>query len=102
MDHEPASDVMRRLHCAAGHLNSVISMAEAGQPCEQILHQLNAVQAALKIAGVKIIECQAQSSQEIILNSDSVEQRTKELHHLQLLFTIFVKQYSTKSEVNYE
>lgn len=102
MHPQPASDITRRLRCAAGHLNSVISMAEAGQPCEQILHQLNAVQAALKIAGVKIIECQAQSSQDIILNSASVEQRTEELRHLQSLFTIFVKQYSTKSEVNYE
>ena len=99
---EPPSDITRRLRCAAGHLNSVISMVEAGQPCEQILHQLNAVQAALQIAGVKIIECQAQSNQEIILNSASVEQRTEALRHLQSLFTIFVKQYSPKSEVNYE
>jgi len=102
MDHEPAFDITRRLRCASGHLNSVISMIETGQPCEQILHQLNAVQAALQIAGVNVIECQAKSSQDIILNSASVEQRTEELHHLQLLFTIFVKQYSTKSEVNYE
>ena len=102
MNPEPQSDITRRLRCAAGHLNSVISMIETGQPCEQILHQLNAVQAALQIAGVKIIKGQAKSSQDIILNSASVEQRTEEIHHLQLLFTIFVKQYSTKSEVNYE
>ena len=102
MDQEPASDIVRRLRCAAGHLSSVISMIEAGQPCEQILHQLNAVQAALQIAGVKLIECHAKSSQDIILNSASVEQRTEELHHLQSLFAIFVKKYSTKSEVNYE
>ena len=99
---EPHSDITRRLRCAAGHLNSVISMIETGQPCEQILHQLNAVQAALQIAGVKLIECQAKSSKDIIVNSTSVDQRTEELQHLQLLFTIFVKQYSTKREVNYE
>ena len=102
MQTTPQSDITRRLHSAAGHLNSVISMTESGQPCEEILHQLNAVQAALQIAGVKIIECQAKSSQDIILNSGSVEQRTEELHHLQSLFTIFVKHYSTKSEINYE
>jgi DNA-binding FrmR family transcriptional regulator len=28
------------LHCAAGHLNAVIKMAEAGEPCEQVIHQL--------------------------------------------------------------
>jgi len=89
MHPEPSSDITRRLRCASGHLNSVISMIETGQPCEQILHQLNAVQAALQIAGVKVIECQTKSSQDIILNSASVEQRTEELHHLQSLFTIF-------------
>jgi DNA-binding FrmR family transcriptional regulator len=85
---------VRRLRSAAGHLNAVIKMTESGEPCEQILHQLNAVQAALQTAGVKIIECQAQSSQDVILNSTSVTQRTAELRQLQSLYTIFVKQHS--------
>ncbi len=87
-------EIVRRLRCAAGHLNAVIKMTESGKPCEQVLHQLNAVQAALQRAGVKIIECQALSSQDVILNSTSVTQRTAELRHLQSLYTIFVKQYS--------
>jgi DNA-binding FrmR family transcriptional regulator len=94
MNPEPDPDIVRRLRSAAGHLNAVIKMAETGEPCEQILHQLNAVQAALQTAGVKIIECQAWSSQDVILNSTSVTQRTAELRHLQSLYTIFVKQYS--------
>lgn len=102
MHPDPQSDITRRLRCAAGHLNAVIEMTETGQPCEQILHQLAAVQAALQTAGVKIIECQARSSQDVILNSTSVDQRIEELHHLQSLYAIFVKQYSTKSEVSYE
>ena len=102
MSHGPRSDIARRLRCAAGHLNAVIEMTETDQPCEQILHQLAAVKAALQITGIKIIECQARSSLDIILNSASVDQRTDELHHLQSLYTIFLKQYSTKSEVNNE
>ena len=102
MNPSPQSDITRRLRCAAGHLNAVIKMTETDQPCEQILHQLNAVQAALQIVGVKLIQCQAQSCQDIIMNSTSVDQRTEELHHLQSLYTIFVKQYSMKHEVNYE
>ena len=95
-------DITRRLRCAAGHLQAVIEMTETGAPFEQVLHQLNAVRAALHNAGIKIIECQAQSCQELILNSDSVEQRTDELHHLQSLYAVFVQQYSSKNEVNYE
>ena len=94
MKTEPHADIIRRLRCAAGHLNAVIEMTESGEPCGQVLHQLNAVQAALQTAGVKIIECQALSSQDVILNSTSVTQRTAELRHLQYLYTIFVKQYS--------
>lgn len=104
MSTDPTShvDITRRLRCAAGHLQAVIEMTEAGAPCEQVLHQLNAVRAALHVAGVKIIECQAQSCKDMILNSDSVEQRTDELHNLQSLYAVFVQQYSSKNEVNYE
>ena len=48
MKPDQQSEIIRRLRCAAGHLNAVIEMTEAGQPCEQVLHQLNAVQAALR------------------------------------------------------
>ncbi|MEO8354742.1 MAG: metal-sensitive transcriptional regulator [Chloroflexota bacterium] len=94
MNPEPDPKIVRRLRCAPGHLNAVIEMTESGEPCEQVLHQLNAVQAALQTAGVRIIECQARSSQDIILNSTSITQRTAELRHLHSLYTIFVKQYS--------
>lgn len=95
-------DITRRLRCAAGHLQAVIEMTEADAPCEQVLHQLNAVRAALHMVGLKMIECQAQSCQDVILNSDCVEQRIDELHHLQSLYEVFVRQYSSRNEVNYE
>src|SRR6266496_1472688 len=96
------SDIVRRLRCAAGHLNAVIQMTEAEESCEEVLHQLNAVQAALRTVGVKIIECQAQSSQDVILNSTSVNQRTAELQRIQSLYTIFQKYSRNRNEVNYE
>ena len=93
MKSDQQSDIIRRLRCAAGHLNAVIEMTEAGQPCEQVLHQLNAVQAALRVTGTRFIICQAESSQALILDSSSLEQRTSELKRLQSLYTIFM-QYS--------
>ena len=102
MKSDQQSEILRRLHCAAGHLNAVIEMTEAQQPCEQVLHQLHAVQAALRTAGVKMIQCQAQSSQEVILNSSSVSQRTEALERLQSLYAIFLKYSIHRNEVNYE
>ena len=93
MKPDQQSDIIRRLYYAAEHLNTVIEMTEAGQPCEQLLHRLNAVRAALHLTGTKLIVCQAQSSQAIILDSPSPQQRTSELKRLQSLYTTFM-QYS--------
>ncbi len=95
MKPDPQAEIIRRLRCAAGHLNAVIEMAEAGQPCEQVLHQLNAVQSALSAAGIKIIHCQAQSSQDVILNSPSCNERTAELKRLQSLYRIFNQHFTS-------
>ena len=69
------SEVIRRLRCAAGHLNAVIEMAEGGRPGEQVLHQLNAVQGALRAAVNRLLICQTLASQAIILNSASPRKR---------------------------
>lgn len=45
-----STQLIRRLRSAQGHLQTVTGMVEAGEPCEQALHQLNAVQGALKAA----------------------------------------------------
>ena len=40
--------ILHRLNIARGHLDRVISMAEEGQYCIDVIHQSIAVQAALK------------------------------------------------------
>ena len=94
------SEIIRRLRCAAGHLNAVIDMAEAGQPCEKVLHQLGAVDAAIRAAGSKLIICQAQSIQSVILDSASPKQRLAELKRLQSLYTIFLQYPNHQIEVS--
>jgi DNA-binding FrmR family transcriptional regulator len=95
-------EIIQRLRSAAGHLNAVIHMAESGQPCEDVLHQLNAVQAALRIVGTKIICCEAESVREDILNSRSFSETSTELHRLQSLYTIYVQHFNQPQEVNYD
>ena len=45
--HESHPEVVRRLKRAAGHLQGVIEMIEAGRPCLDLAHQLHAVEAAI-------------------------------------------------------
>lgn len=99
MKPDQRSEIIRRLRCAAGHLNAVIKMAEAGEPCEQVIHQLGAVDAAIRAAGARLIICQVQSSQGVILNNPSSKQRIAELKRLQFLYTIFMQYSHHHSEV---
>ncbi len=84
------SEISRRLRCAAGHLNAVIEMIENGQPCEQVLHQLNAVEAALHAAGVMLLTWNVRQREALILASPSPEQRAAELKRLQSLYKILL------------
>jgi len=85
-DQQP--EILKRLRCAAGHLNAVIEMTETEKPCEQILHQLNAVQAALDAVGLRMLICQVKASEALILNSTCPNKRVNELKRLQSLYTI--------------
>ena len=95
-------DIMQRLRSAAGHLNAVLDMVESGKPCEDVLHQLNAVQSSLRIAGTKIICCEAEALREDILSSASSPQCSAELHRLQSLYSIYVQHFKAPHEVNYD
>lgn len=102
MKSKQQSEIIRRLRCAAGHLSAVIKMAETGQSCEQVLHQLGAIEAAIHMAGSKLIISQVQFSQTIILGSSLPEQRLAELKRLQSLYTIFFQHPNHHSEVSHE
>jgi len=93
------ADILRRLRCAVGHLNAVIEMTEDSQPCEKVLHQLNAVQAALRTAGFKLLSCQAMQSEALILVSPSSEQRAAELKRLQSLYALLIQKPEPYNEV---
>ena len=89
MTYDLQVDITNHLHCAAEHLNATIQMTESGQTCSEILKQLPTVRTALRAAGAGIIERQAQFSQQVILNSASVSERTATLHELQSLYALF-------------
>jgi hypothetical protein NreA len=88
---EEHSAIVRRLKTAAGHLRAVIAMIEDGEPCDQVLHQLGAVQAALAAAGGTMVDCQVESSAQVILRHPSTEARVAELERLITLYGLLTK-----------
>jgi len=85
------AEIIRRLRSAEGHLGAVIGMAESGEPCEQVLHQLGAVQAALRAAGARLLTCQVKHSEDVIRNSLSPEDRAAELTRLRSLYQLLAQ-----------
>ncbi len=75
-------EIIARLRSAEGHLHAVVKMVEADKPCDQVLHQLEAVQAALRAAGCLLIEGQRQASMEVIQTSPNAGERTQALESL--------------------
>lgn len=99
MKPSPQAEVIRRLRTAAGHLQAVIEMTESGQPCEEVLHQLNAVEAALHAAGACLIRLHVDASQAIILSNPSAARRSVELKRLLSLYSAMFHQSNQTYEV---
>ncbi len=97
MHSEERTDIVKRLRSAEGHLGAVIGLLEAGKPCEQVLHQLGAVRAALRAAGARLLDNQIDYSEEIIQYSSCPEDRAAELTRLVNLYFLVV-QYSDQVE----
>ncbi len=45
--HQTHPEILKRLKRAAGHLDSVVAMIEAGRPCLDVEQQLQAVESAI-------------------------------------------------------
>jgi hypothetical protein NreA len=91
---EQQAAIVRRLRSAEGHLRAVIGMVESGQPCEEVLHQLDAVEAALDAAGRALRYCQFRQSIDVIRHSPSAEARLAELERLAVLYSITLENLS--------
>ena len=54
--HPQSTDVLNRLARIEGHVRAVKQMSEAGKPCAEVLHQIGAVQAALRKVAQIVLE----------------------------------------------
>ena len=85
---DPQTELVRRLRCATGHLNGVIEMAEDGRDCEEILHQLCAVETALRKAAGRLLMSQPRMSEAVLAGEQAPAERATELKRLMSLYTI--------------
>jgi DNA-binding FrmR family transcriptional regulator len=58
MEHDPATEeaLLKRLRSVAGHVNGVERMIEDGKYCIDVIHQIQAIQAALNKVSVMLLD----------------------------------------------
>jgi uncharacterized protein len=83
--------LLARLKSAEGHLHAVIGMVESGTPCEQVLHQLNAICGALRAAEHTLVQCQLHASFQIITEDSHDHIRLAEVQRLTRLYGQLVR-----------
>ena len=94
MTRDRTTDIRQRLQCASGHLNAVQTMVEKESPCEEVLHQLHAVEAALKAIGQVLVLNRVEEIESLIKNSPTSEERTEQ-------FQLFVPLYMVAQNYSY-
>ncbi|HEY5692134.1 MAG TPA: metal-sensitive transcriptional regulator [Cyclobacteriaceae bacterium] len=89
---DPAPEVVHRLRTVCGHLDGIIHMAQAGEPCEKILHQLGAVQASIHGIGLSLLEKEILKSSVVFLSENSGdEDKLLAAKRILGLFNLFYK-----------
>ena len=74
--HETHPDIIKRLKRAAGHLDGVIEMIEAGRPCLDLAQQLQAVESAIANAKRTLIHDHLDHCLDMAIEATPRDQRT--------------------------
>jgi len=88
---ETREAIVNRLRTAEGHLHAIVGMVESDAACEEVLHQLDAVEAALDAAGCALRYSQFRQSIDVIRHGASAEARLAELERLATLYRLQVR-----------
>ncbi|GEM_PF-1051745 len=96
---EERTAILNRLKSAEGHLRAIVGMMETGRPCAEILHQLDAVGAAITVVGCALRACEFRDCTDIILHSPDTEARAAEVRRLEALYGLPTQRFTVK-EIN--
>lgn len=86
MVRQEQANISRRLKTISGHLRAVTTMVEKGDTCDQVLHQLNAIQAALNAVTRLLLSENLAECESIIKHSKCFQERAQALDYLTLLY----------------
>lgn len=97
MKSDTRDEVVWRLNTAVGHLHAIGDLIETCMPYRDVVHQLIAVKTALRVASNRLLACQLQQSEEILLSGSEAGHRA-ELSRLQELYELSLRQHGNETE----
>ncbi len=74
------ADLVRRLHCAEGHLRGITAMMERGADCRSVVHQILAVKTALREINRLIVNHHLAICLDELLRNTNVDAATREYY----------------------
>lgn len=87
--------VLQQLRLTEVHLQVIGRMLVEDQPCQQIIHQLNAVQCAIEAVGSMLLQMEVERCLQTLRDNPCPEQRCEQLARLVNLYPLF-KRFSFK------
>ena len=87
--------VLQRLRITEGHLQAIGRMLAEDQPCQQILHQLHAVECDIEVVGSMLLQMEVERCLQALREDPCPEQRCEQLGRLVNLYPLF-KRFSFK------
>ena len=85
-DHPDHQKLIPRLNRAKGQVEAVIKMVNEKAYCPNIIQQIRAAAAALKIIEAEILQAHLQSCVKMALRSDSELEASEKINELMILF----------------
>ena len=83
---EVKGDLINRLKSVSGHVNAVTRMVEDNRYCIDVIHQINAIQAALNKVSILILEDHMHTCVIDAVQSEDVGERERVLDEIRDVF----------------
>jgi len=79
-------DTLHRLKNIEGHVHGIIKMVERGDYCIDVIHQIQAVQSALKKVSYAILEHHLHTCMIAVLRGEDLDERERVLNEIMDVF----------------
>ncbi|NDJ54556.1 MAG: metal-sensitive transcriptional regulator [Chloroflexi bacterium] len=88
MKEESKAEIINRLRSVAGHVNGIARMVDEDKYCIDVIHQIQAVQAALNKISLKVLDDHMHTCVIEAIEGEDLEERERVLSEIRDVFEV--------------